>query len=392
MALTRLALNHSYLTLYVENEQALVFHKIKQSLFHLPPVSVSLLLVLDEGKSEQEAIAQVADISGMASQQLVHYYQDIIPLFDERREDVTYLDGRYPELSHTKLNKTKAPAQSITVELGQASFAINTNNDSLALEITQLFEPCRKTLSEVDFIIDIHHQETAQGEHYNLRCNQLNIDTVPHQDFVMPLIIDHMQVLCFQKSDYLYCFHGAALQHQDGDLLLPGKSGVGKSTLAALLVKQGYCLYSDEMIALDKGFNVKVLPLPMAIKSGSWLHMAELFPEIKQAKCWRRLDGRKLKYLWPPSFSCDENAQEKAGQTKMLVSPNYDAAVEKSLIEPLSIIDSLSLLSDGGYQLGVELTQDVLEHLIDFLASIRREKVYYGNNTQILPWLSSLWQ
>ena len=182
--------------------------------------------------------------------------------------------------------------------------------------------------------------------------------------------------------------------------MLPGKSGAGKSPLSASLANEQNGLYSDKIIALNKHFQLCILTLPIALKSGSWDILAEQYPELADAPVWNRLDGRLLKYVWPPVFFAKQSIQKNNNCTAfLLVNPNFSAAritaVPTSLVsssQTLSVIDTISMLTQSGYQLGMELSKEKLQQLVDFIDDSRCYQMSYSNSDQAKQQLKELWQ
>ena len=75
MNLTKVPLNTSFLTLYVDEENGVVFHHIQQSLYYLPSLQLSLLIALDEFSSDDDAMAFVADKCDVKLEQLSEQVQ-----------------------------------------------------------------------------------------------------------------------------------------------------------------------------------------------------------------------------------------------------------------------------------------------------------------------------
>jgi len=63
----------------------------------------------------------------------------------------------------------------------------------------------------------------------------------------------------------LFFIHAAALQQEDGVLLLCGESGSGKSSLAWALTRRGFKYLSDELAPVDID-GIRVLPFPRALR------------------------------------------------------------------------------------------------------------------------------
>ena len=186
-------------------------------------------------------------------------------------------------------------------------------------------------------------------------------------------------------THYYFCFHGAALQIPQGRLLLPGISGSGKSTLSAVLTNKQNPLYSDELIALNSQLQLLQLNLPLTIKSGSWEHLQGQYPELVDGAIWQRLDGRQLKYVWPQAFVCNDDNRQVC-----IVNPYFDVNNEAGA-EVLSVIDALLMLTSSGYQLGMVLTEEKIELLIDFISAAKCYKITYKNTDEALALLQQIW-
>jgi hypothetical protein len=63
--------------------------------------------------------------------------------------------------------------------------------------------------------------------------------------------------------------HAAAVSHGERCILLPGKTGAGKSTLTAWLVARGYQYLTDELVYIPAGTTTVVpFPRPLNIRAG----------------------------------------------------------------------------------------------------------------------------
>jgi hypothetical protein len=70
----------------------------------------------------------------------------------------------------------------------------------------------------------------------------------------------------------LFGVHAAVLSRPSGLLAIPGRSGLGKTTLAAALLTNGWRYLSDEVLAVDRDAGtVSPFPRPLALAAESWL-------------------------------------------------------------------------------------------------------------------------
>lgn len=394
MPLTKIRLNNPQLVLYTETDEGVVFHKASQSLYQLPALSISLLLAIDEGFSKQKSIERVAKLSNLQESELLAHYQKILRLFNEESTESAYVDAQYPELSTIDKPFSVSSCSSLkTYQVAQTKYSIDIKSTNLFTTISTLLYPCEKTLSMVDFQIAVIAC-VNKNNFFDIVCNGLVIERELPFDHVLPHLIDRLQILSFQNSDYQYCFHGAALETENGSLLLPGKSGAGKSTLSAVLASDGMQLYSDEMIVLNEHFQIMTLNLPIAIKSGSWKILEKRYPELKGESVWLREDGRRLKYIWPTCFVQSNIANMLTSKNTLLINPCYQTTKipqAKSQVR-LSLIDTLVLITGGGYQVASELTENKIDQLFNFISEQPCYQLNYDSTEQVIYLLEDIWQ
>ncbi|WNC69637.1 hypothetical protein RI845_05675 [Thalassotalea nanhaiensis] len=460
MSFKKVQLNAPHLTLWLSEDNGLLFHEGKKELSQIEPISIALLMALDEGLTNEQALIELQQYSSLSKEQLKPSLAQVKALFKKTEEQHTYADGLYPELQ-SHLNQQPEP-DSFCLKVANATFAITSDDEDLLNEIKELLAPVQIIApNEVHFAIDI---EIYKGN-YLLVSNDIVVEEGLAQNQVMPVFIDRLQILAYQHSDYCFGFHGAALtnchfrpelvsgsleatseaevrhsrlvrettseaesrhsvlvtetindfesknmdprmREEDDEtvpsssttILLPGVSGAGKSTLTAELSTQNFAVYSDEIIALNDDFNLIGLSLPMAIKSGSWQHIANLYPELNTQPEWHRVDGRILKYIWPahiaehtesdihqengePSSSLPElvSGSISTSHKTLLINPSYSKNASPKATK-LSVTHTIALVTNGGYQLGVELTEERVEQLIRFCEQISAYQITYSSS------------
>jgi hypothetical protein len=392
MKIKKIKLNTSYLSLYIEGEQGLVFNHASKCLYSVPSIIVAYIFTIDDGLSELEAIQDVSQSFNIAPTELMFFYKKALSFFTNSPLTVTYADGKYPELFELKKHSTRNKKNIKTYVVGDTSFSITCADEVLYAQITPVLLPIETRLNEVDFQIEVK-QSSANVKYLDIYCNNLQIEEKLLPAEVLPLIIDRMQILTFQTSDYCFCFHGAALQTSKGVLLLPGESGAGKSTLSALLASKQHKLFSDEMIVLDENFKVMALQLPIAVKSGSWNVLSDHYPELNTLPEFLRLDGRQLKYVWPSSFANPKSTNEHTKTLPCIVTPKFTQDIQDSeQAKKISVIDTISVLTTAGYQVGIELDEVKLEKLLSFIENAQCYELTYNSNKQAERELTLIWE
>lgn len=140
-----------------------------------------------------------------------------------------------------------------------------------------------QALELIDFLCcDLQHVfEKSPKAEYQLTVdrgqNHFSLQTVEQQvyqgddyyELAYALINEIIYHVIVDKKDSL-AIHSAALGSAGGGILLPGKSGSGKSTFSAWLVSHGCHYLTDELVFLD-GQSLKIHPFtrPVSFKKGS---------------------------------------------------------------------------------------------------------------------------
>jgi hypothetical protein len=396
MPISKYPLKATHLSLYLEEGKGIVFNEINHSLYHLPTLSIAILFSIDDGDSQQTTLNRIANEYKLPKQHLEPIYHEVKTLFTPHQKQTTYLDGRYPEFEVSPKQVALIDSRQVAYfQIAGTIFSIDTKDKDLFKATLELLSPCRCFSTKVDFVLSV----TKNGENYQLFSNGLLVETDLGYKHVMPLIIDRLQILSFQKSDYTFCFHGAALNTPQGILLLPGKSGSGKSTLSAVLANDHGSLFSDEIIAFNKNFELCLLSLPIAVKSGSWESLDIQYPNLNQLPIWYRLDGRRLKYVWPTALQVTESISKNDQPKFLLINPqfitqasNANEVARQPEAKQLNVIDTITMLTDSGYQLGFELTESGFEEFLNFIDAIPCYQLSYSCSQQALDKLDQLWQ
>ena len=122
------------------------------------------------------------------------------------------------------------------------------------------------------------------------------------------------------KSQGGALFHAASVHWHGRALVMPGKIGAGKTTLACWLVAHGFGYLSDEFTFIPSGEDrLSAFPRPLNIKP-SGLRAVEPYLQ-KDGKCEDILEGKSSSLVPPERFSSQEVlSQARPG---MILFPNF---------------------------------------------------------------------
>ena len=99
--------------------------------------------------------------------------------------------------------------------------------------------------------------------------------------------------------------HAGAVSRQGMTILLPGRSGAGKSSVTAWLIANGFSYLTDELVFLPDDGSGKVIPFPrpLCIKTGSAAVVKTMLPANRQGDIWEDALGAVIPHrLLNPHF------------------------------------------------------------------------------------------
>jgi HprK-related kinase A len=169
--------------------------------------------------------------------------------------------------------------------------------------------------------------------------------------------------------------HAAVIERAGRAVLLPGPSGVGKSTLCTALIARGWRLLTDE-IAMVRPDDGRVLPhpRPISLKNEAIGIAAKALPDAYLSERFVNLTKGTVAFLRPPTLGI-----EKAGETAdpaLVVFPRYrpDSTLEVEPIERAQAFMKLVACSANYFTLlesGFETLANLVESCDHYALSYR---------------------
>lgn len=109
------------------------------------------------------------------------------------------------------------------------------------------------------------------GDRYTLAVGSQCSQPV-HDDQIFAVLQDDLICRLGDRDQYTL-LHAAAVARDGAVLLLPGASHQGKTSLAAALLDRGFCLLSDEVVALDDAGHAAACPFPLRLRESALRHL-----------------------------------------------------------------------------------------------------------------------
>ncbi len=207
------------------------------------------------------------------------------------------------------------------------------------------------------------------GDHILLLEDGLPVCDAQSLDAIAPAVKGHMVVRALQNSAGLCAIHAGALLRGGRYLLMPGKSGHGKSTLTAALSARGFDLLGDDTTVLAKGdLSARAVPMGVCVKQGSWELLRPYYPQIDDLAIHHRCDDKIVRYLLPEGVAARPRP-EQSWPVSWIVFPNYQPDAETRLT-PMAPADALRRLMIGFCPIFGKLTAEEIAQLVQWIEGI----------------------
>jgi HprK-related kinase A len=161
------------------------------------------------------------------------------------------------------------------------------------------------------------------------KCRFLRDDASPVPDFSRDVALAMMEWglnWCFySQADQFLNIHAAVVAKNDQAMILPGRPGIGKSTLCAALVHRGWRLLSDELALIRPG-DGRLWPTvrPISLKNTSIDLIRDFAPEAVLGPEIENTFKGRIALVRPPRDSV--LSADVAAQPTWIVFPRYVSA------------------------------------------------------------------
>jgi Coenzyme PQQ synthesis protein D (PqqD) len=187
-----------------------------------------------------------------------------------------------------------------------------------------------------------------------------------------PAIKAYLTELIVALSPPNVVFHSACLVRGEKSLLISGRPGAGKSTLALRLVEAGFEYSTDDIVLLAPDGRAMGVPFAPAVKPGAWDIVNQFRPDLKGAIVHRRPDGKRVRYLKP-------NRIARSGG----ISVGWIIFIRRTggptRLKPLGQIEVMRRLMEGSYSPGGRLNLAMCKALKQMVAHAESFELIYSD-------------
>lgn len=325
--------------LHILDDQALLFHERRQKLYTLDRTAAFIWCCLEEGLQAAEAaerLAAAASLTRDASLDLVAQaiksWRDIglVGSADAAGEGPAE-PARVPVVHPLR----PVPRDRIVEQrfhVAGLDVRLRTPGADVADRVLPVFAhlpPPRD--SGPSMLVEV--RRTTPG--YMILGDEVPIAATREIAGLAPAIKAELVQAVLARTEYRLAVHAAALAKDGRVLLLPGASGRGKTTLAAMLMASGFTFLGDDTVVLERDdLRVRPIPFALAVKAGAWDLLAPYHRRLLASPVDHRPDGRVVRYLRPDPVATE------AMPAAWIVFPHWQAGGDARLT-PVGRVDAL---------------------------------------------------
>lgn len=192
----------------------------------------------------------------------------------------------------------------------------------------------------------------------------------------------------YDKSDdfWLMTVHASAITNGRKTILIPAKSGSGKTTIAALLQTRGYQLVSDDFVPIDRElFRAWPFRISMSVKPGAMDVLTTLYPDLEHKPLTKTSAEKTVRYL-PPQNNVELG--DIAFPVKEVILIKYDPSVEFEF-EKVDQLTSIKQLLDQAWIVPNPGNASIF---LDRVAQWSFYQLTYSNNQKALDAITQLFE
>jgi hypothetical protein len=228
-------------------------------------------------------------------------------------------------------------------------------------------------------------QVVADADTFVVNIDGLEADHCEDAEAVAPMVKSALSMAAVNRQDFAFYVHAAMLRRHGGALLLPAPPQSGKTCLSAALAKAGFAYCTDEITLLERGIlAARGVPVALTVKNGAWPLLQPLYPELASLPAYRRVDGKLIKYLSPPT---ERDAPDIGSRVRWVVFPRYMCGGGTELA-PLPRVEALRRLMEECLAVRFEFTAPNVRQLVDWIAEVACYTLTFDNLASAVQLLS----
>lgn len=181
---------------------------------------------------------------------------------------------------------------SFAVRVGKLAINIHTSSERLTQLLIPLFSQNGGVIDKVEDTFDI--VEIAHQVH--IFHNRDSVARCAINELVPALKAQITEQVVLKCSPDI-ALHAACMLSGGKGLLISGRPGAGKTTLAVHLMEAGFEYAADDIALIAPDGRASGVPFAPALKPGAWAMIEKFRPDIGKSAVHNRPDGQRVRYL-----------------------------------------------------------------------------------------------
>src|SRR3954454_13898028 len=190
-----------------------------------------------------------------------------------------------------ELNRT----HSFSARVGRLAFNIHPASKRLAQLLIPLFSEVGNVIEDIEDSLDVVEMDGSDHIFHNNafvgRCTTNEL---------APALKAYLTDQVVLRSSPDISFHGACLLSGAKGLLVSGRPGACKSTLALHLIDAGFEYVADDVVLIAPDGRASGVLFAPTLKPGAWSMGEKFRPDLGNSAVNKRPDGKRVRYLKSP--------------------------------------------------------------------------------------------
>jgi hypothetical protein len=212
------------------------------------------------------------------------------------------------KLGLIEVDWTLSDSHAFAAKVGKLPVNIRTSSERL----TQLLMPLFGRVGDVDDLIEDTFEIVEINCDFHIFHNRNRAAQCSINELVPTLKALVTEQIALKSSPDI-ALHSACLLTGGRGLLVSGRPGAGKTTLAVHLMEAGFAYAADDIVLIAPDGRATGVLFAPALKQGAWTMVEKFRPDLTESAVHSRPDGKRVRYLNAPQISGDGNGSVPVG-------------------------------------------------------------------------------
>jgi hypothetical protein len=290
---------------------------------------------------------------------------------DEARVYVRLALQNWLKLGLLEIDWNLSKTHAFAANIGRLAINVRTSSETLTQLLKPLFGQTRDVSDDIDHTFEIVELDRRIHIFHNRTC----VARCPINELVPTLKAQITEQVVLKGSPDI-ALHAACLLSGEKGLLISGRPGAGKTTLAVHLMEAGFTYTADDivLIALD-GRATGVLFAP-ALKQGAWAMIQKFRPDLSESAVHHRPDRKRVRYLNAPDMA--GNGSVQVGWI-VFIKRTPDSRAE---LVPLGQLETIRRMIAGSHAANGKLSHEAFHAMKRTVSNAKSFELRYADAAQ----------